>query len=161
MPSLVLLVGLPGSGKSTYRSKIVDKLNNPVIASSDDIIDDLCEKAGITYSEGFHQFIKTANKIFRNDVEDAIKNGNDLIIDRTNMTEKSRKPFIEMAQKSGYNEIIAYVFVVPDSELRRRLNSRAEEIGKNIPNDVLKRMTNSYTAPSKQEGFTKIYFIRD
>jgi predicted kinase len=84
--------------------------------------------------------------------------GNDVVIDRTNLTAKSRKKFIDYLKPYGY-EFEAVVFPLPgtvefsEEEWFRRLDSRQ---GKTIPNSVLASMVNSAQMPTEEEGFTKI-----
>jgi tRNA uridine 5-carbamoylmethylation protein Kti12 len=87
--------------------------------------------------------------------------GSDFIIDRTNLTAKSRAKFIQKLKLHRY-EIDCVVFpevgseALSHEEWKRRLNSRQ---GKTIPQEVLDRMINSYEIPLKSEGFDNIIFI--
>jgi predicted kinase len=79
-----------------------------------------------------------------------------VVIDRTNMTAKGRKKYLDMVPKN-YKKI-AVVFNIPDDELQRRLKTRADETGKTIPSFVLENMLKSYQEPTLEE-FDKIIFI--
>ena len=151
MSKCYILIGVPASGKSTW-TNTNDHLYD-AIASSDATIEAVAESYGFTYSETFKDLISFAQKVFERDLQSAIDLGDNIIIDRTNLTPKVRKKFIDQFKKAGY-EVIAVFFETPDVvEWDRRLRSRE---GKFIPQDVLNSMANNLTYPSLDEGFDKI-----
>lgn len=158
MATVYVLIGLPASGKSTWREKFLQK-NQARVCSSDDVIDRLCAEAGLTYNDGFDRFVGQAGAIFNNDVAQGFKSGEDLIIDRTNMGVKARKKFLQLASKYGYRKV-AVNFAVTDSVIKARMKDRFEKTGKSVPDFVMKNMASNYVAPSKTEGFDEILTVR-
>jgi len=154
MPECQILVGCPCSGKSTYREKFLKDNQDYVIVSSDDIIDNLCAKDGITYSQGFKKHIDYATKESKRIFNNAIENKQNIIIDQTNMSVKSRKSKLDALSKDYVKT--AVIFIVQNDVLYDRLEKRAKETGKNIPKDVIISMLNNYEKPSKEEGFDNI-----
>lgn len=154
MPKCVILVGVPGSGKSTW---LIDNTTvSSKIVSTDNIIEGLATVYGFTYNEIFSETIRFADMVMVKRMLEAAEAGLDLYIDRTNMSEKSRRQFINKLRKYGY-EFEAVVFPTPEpEEWKRRLDSRP---GKTIPQEALDRMQNSYEIPLESEGFSKITFI--
>lgn len=156
MPKCTILVGVPASGKSTWFSKNKTATMAPI--STDNIIEFMGSLFGFTYDQIFSDSIKLADKIMWKRLEWNAERGNDVVIDRTNLTAKSRKKFIDYLKPYGY-EFEAVVFPLPgtvefsEEEWFRRLDSRQ---GKTIPNAVLASMVNSAQMPSEEEGFTKI-----
>lgn len=156
MPKCTILVGVPGSGKSTWFSKNKTATMAPI--STDNIIDFMGSLFGFTYDQIFKDSIALAEKIMWKRLEWNAERSNDVVIDRTNLTAKSRKKFIDYLKPYGY-EFEAVVFPLPgtvefsEEEWFRRLESRQ---GKTIPNAVLASMVNSAQMPSEEEGFTKI-----
>jgi predicted kinase len=158
MPRLIVLVGLPASGKSTWRANFLnslDSIDDWCVISSDDIIEEECAKVGCTYSEGFERFAGYAQGVMRRRARRAANQGKNVIWDQTNMTPKARKSKIRTFPDYTAE---AVVFSVPDTVLNERLKSRP---GKEIPKHVIDGMARSYVAPSKDEGFTKISYVRD
>jgi predicted kinase len=160
MPKCVILVGVPASGKSTWhRNKFGDW--PPTVASTDKIIETVANSYGMTYDEGFKGLIQFAEQIMWRQITSCLMRGGDFIIDRTNLTAKSRAKFIHKLKLHRY-EIEAIVFpevgseALPEEEWKRRLNSRR---GKTIPQEALDRMIDSYEIPLMSEGFDKITFM--
>lgn len=146
-----ILVGVPASGKSTWTAE--NYFCYDTLASSDAIIDQVSEEYGFTYSETFKELIGFAQKVFERDLQTAIDLEENVVIDRTNLTPKVRKKFIDQFKKAGYN-VVAVFFETPGAvEWDRRLRSRK---GKFIPQDVLNSMAHNLTYPSLEEGFDKI-----
>lgn len=155
MNTLTILIGLPACGKSTWRNKEPGR-----VCSTDDIIELIADRIGTTYNEVFRDVIDEATGLFKRDLADAIATGGDIIIDRTNLTPKSRQQFIRQANNKGYTSH-AVVFDRPTTrdqhdEWNRRLASRP---GKTIPDSVLANMYESFTEPTLDEGFTTITFL--
>lgn len=157
MPKCYILIGVPGSGKSTWitRQKIVDIR---YVASTDAIIEQIAGGFNMTYDEGFSDLIKFAEKVMWSEIKMAAELGHTIYIDRTNMSEKSRKKFISFLKPYGYT-FEAIDFETPeDEEWERRLASR---LGKTIPKHVLEAMADNYEMPLMSEGFEKVTFIKN
>lgn len=156
---LIMMVGIPGTGKSTYINKI--KAQNPdkdyVIIGVDNILDDLAAEKGLTYAQSFQKHAGFAGKEIFRQAKIAIEQGRNIIWDQTNLTPKARAKKLNMMPENYLKK--AVVFVVSDQEIQRRLVKREEETGKTIPPHVLKSMARSYQAPTKAE-FDEIEYIR-
>ena len=150
MPKAYILVGIPGSGKSTW-------VNNQAWApecayvSTDKYVEEYAASQNKTYSEVFKDYMPTAVDLMARDVVTARNNNKDIIWDQTSTTIQSRTRKFNMLP--GY-EMIAVVFPIPGKEeLTRRLNSRP---GKTIPDDVIQQMIDGYEMPTTEEGFTTV-----
>lgn len=152
MPKLFMLIGVPGSGKSTW---IRSRNHDAVIVSTDDKIEAAAAAQGKTYNEVFDAEIKAATAAMREDVKQAVKDKRDIIWDQTNLTAKTRRG--KMGQVPKSYERIALFFPTPDSEeLQRRLASRP---GKTIPDHVIASMLASLQPPMIDEDFDAIYEV--
>jgi predicted kinase len=150
MPKLYMMIGVPGSGKSTW----IQQHNHAgtMVASSDAYIDRKAEAEGKTYNDVFDKHIKAANQHVQQVAQEAFSLGLDLIWDQTNLNRKSRAS--KLAMVPDHYEKIAVVFPTPDKdEWKRRLDSRP---GKTIPPNVLMGMASTLEQPSSDEGFDRI-----
>lgn len=150
MPKVYVLVGVPGSGKSTWVAN-QDWAKDCVYVSSDKHIDEYATSMGKTYNEVFKEYATTAVKMMLDDVVEAREAGKDIIWDQTSVNVKSRKKKFSMLPDYYH---IAVVFPTPDPEEHAR---RLNRPGKHIPEDVLQSMINTFVMPSEEEGFKEIW----
>jgi predicted kinase len=152
MPRCYQLIGVPGSGKSTWVAN-QNWTGACVIVSTDAHVEAYAAEQGKTYNEVFRDYMKTATALMTEDVHRAREAGQDVIWDQTSMSVKSRRNKFRMLPNY---EHIAVVFRTPDREEHaRRLANRP---GKLIPESVIASMIANYEEPSEEEGFSEIWF---
>ena len=153
MPKCYQLVGVPGSGKSTWIKNQTWMLGMPVVCT-DTFVEDYAKKQGKTYSEVFDEYMPIAVKLMANQAKICEANGLDLIWDQTSTTQSSRERKFNTLPRYKH---IAVVFATPDKkELERRLASRP---GKEIPWAVVQGMIDNFVMPTEDEGFDEIWFV--
>lgn len=159
MHKCTILIGVPAAGKSTWLDSNFRNMEaGSVVASTDNIIQEIADRYGFTYNEVFKDAFMIADKVMAKRLAEAAERGVDIYVDRTNLSEKSRRQFINKLKKYDYT-FDAVDFETPEKEeWERRLNNRP---GKNIPSEVLIRMLDSYEMPLKSEGFENITFIKN
>jgi predicted kinase len=151
MPKCYQLIGVPGSGKSTWASNQDWALGHAII-STDKWVEIYAKEVGRTYSEVFADFMPTAVDLMAKEVTVARDLGRNIIWDQTSTTVKSRLKKFNMLPDY---EHIAVVFKTPEhAELMRRLSSRP---GKEIPDHVIASMIASFEMPTLEEGFKEIW----
>jgi len=145
---LYMLIGPPGSGKSTWRAK--NTTPSTVVISTDDWIEQFARDNGCSYSDAFNMGVMgDATKFMHELFLQAVQAGDDIIVDRTNMSVKSRQFWLQ--NSTGY-EHIAVMFNNIDREvLDHRLEDRYNNTGKFIPPDVVDSMIRSFQPPQKNE----------
>lgn len=154
MPKLYVLVGIPGSGKSTWILNNGPWPKTTTIVSTDAYVERFARRMGKTYSEVFKEVMPLAARLMERKVVRARQASRDIVWDQTSTTPATRRKKLRMLP--GYHSI-AVVLPIPDrEELLRRLASRP---GKTIPMEVVDDMIRKYEQPLLSEGFDELWFV--
>ena len=154
MPKCYQLIGVPGSGKSTWIKDQIWALGLTVV-STDAFVEDYARAQGKTYSEVFVEYMPTAVELMAEQVVFAREHNHNIIWDQTSTTVKSRARKFNMLPDYHH---IAVVFRTPEhKELMRRLESRWDS-GKIIPEHIIASMIASWEDPTEEEGFQEIWY---
>jgi predicted kinase len=154
---VIIMVGIPGSGKSTYLNDVLlPKKSDYVICGTDNIFDERAAADGITYDEAYHKYsFKEVERLFKEKIWDAIDAGKSVIIDRTNLSRKSRNKmlsYFDMKAKGEYKKTcVWFQFEGKLDIIRERLKKREMDTGKTISERTLQDMLKQYVEPSKDE----------
>jgi predicted kinase len=152
-----MLIGVPGSGKSTWAEPLLVR-DGALLISSDAYIETMAQAMGTTYGAIFKATIGEATKWMDTQLNTAIQNMTQVIWDQTNLTMKTRRPKLNKLLDAGY-EVVAVAFECPAPELARRRKERAEKTGKDIPPSVIESMTATYVRPTRLEGFHRVIIV--
>ncbi|XP_067616828.1 uncharacterized protein F21D5.5 [Eurosta solidaginis] len=131
---MIIMVGLPGSGKSHFCREYLEQ-HNYTIASAD--------KDG-------------SSKACLSICEKALKEGKSCVVDNTNVDVESRKKFLQLAKK--YNvPCRCFTMNVPIDQVRHNLKYRhlTDKTHSKINDMVFNMMKKKYTNPTEDEGFTQ------
>jgi predicted kinase len=147
---LIVLVGLPGSGKSSYAEqfKAVDDAictGVTVIHSSDAIREELFGDAGSQEGNG-----KVFELMRKRTIED-LRADKTVIYDATNVTRKARKSAIACAQPT-HDTVECHIVWAEPEECIRRDGLRDRKVGPAVIDKMLRR----WQSPWLDEGFDKI-----
>ena len=149
---LILLIGHPLVGKSTF---IKNKLNNLDfnLISRDNIILDLSstKEYNKAWDEVNH---KEVDRILNKRIDNSILNNESVVIDMTNLTKKRRKGFIN--RFNDYYKVGILFDILSSDEIKSRNEKRNNEESKYINESIINTMISSYQTPTKEEGFDKI-----
>ncbi len=151
-PWYVMMVGLPGSGKSTIVEKI-RKQKDFTLLSTDHIIEQFANVDGITYSEAFPKYIDRAQNVFNFNMKNAFDWKYNIIHDQTNLGRSKRQKILKQIPE-GYFKVLVNVWCEPE-HLQERLANRP---GKIISPKVLEDMERRYDYPLLNEGFDEYVF---
>ena len=142
MPKLIMLIGLPGSGKSTYAKQyLADHVENTVWCSSDGIRKELYGDENI---QGNPQ---TVFEHLHNKVGMYLHRRCNVIYDATNVTRKNRRGVIN--KFNNIADIEAHVVWAPYEECVARDNERVKKVGE----DVIRKFLYRWQSPNYDEGF--------
>ncbi len=159
-PVVIMLIGIPGSGKSTFRASLLEKFetNGFQILSTDDFLDIRAEKLKIPYDEAFSQYAEVATENFFSGVNSFSKDKINCIIDRTNTTFNGRAKVLAPFNENDYYTI-GVVFNPDFAIIEQRIKDRHEKTGKFISEEVLHTMRNRFEYPDKTE-FTLLLEVK-
>jgi predicted kinase len=151
-----MMVGLPGSGKSTWVD-YQQRNERCYTYSTDHVIDNIASLYKVDYDFIFKQAIDLAKRICNHQLGIAQTDDVPVIFwDQTNLTRKSRKA--KMSQVDPAYRRVAVVVQCQDRfKWLERCKSRK---GKHIPLKVLEDMEKSFEMPEKSEGFDEIGIYR-
>lgn len=152
---LVMTVGLPGSGKSTWALKEIEKdPQNSVSINRDDIRTELFGEAyhrGKFPAKSEDQVTQAHQKLLRS----ALAAGKTAYVHDTNLNPRFARTLFTLAQNYGAETHVEY-FNVPVDECKRRNKQRAAGGGRDVPDFVIDRMAdNAYD----NEGNLKEYVV--
>ena len=146
-PKLILLCGIPGSGKTFYAERIKDSYSYIVHLSSDTIRKELYGDESIqgNPSEVF--------SLMQNRAIEFLNNGYDVIYDATNITRKDRASIIAKCPK--FARIKCHIIWAPIETCIERDAARERTVGK----EVIDRMLKRFQAPYYDEGIDEIKIV--
>ena len=142
---VVLTIGLPGSGKTTwYKRRGVTPLSSDLLRSI--LFDDITEQRyqGLVFS--------TLRSLLRARLIAKMPWN---YVDATNLSPHERRQWIRMAKSFGY-EVQAVFFDVPLSVCMERNRKRERA----VTDEVMQKMAERLKPPSFKEGFEKITIVR-
>jgi len=143
--AVVLTIGLPGSGKSTwYKRRGITPLSSDLLRT---ILFD-----NITEQRYQHLVFSTLRSLLRARLIAKMPWN---YVDATNLSPHERKQWIKMSKGFGY-EVQAVFFDVPVEVCLER-NRKRERV---VPEDIMRRMAGKLKPPTFTEGFSKIVVVR-
>ena len=142
---IVLAVGLPGSGKSTYFARRgIHPLSSDVLRLW--LLDDQTDQTRQAWVFRALRYLLRLRLLLgrpRN------------YVDATNLTRRERRFYFRMGARYGY-DLEAIYFDVPVEVCRQR-NRRRHRI---VPEEAMHQMAQKLSSPSFEEGFTRILIVR-
>ena len=144
---LHILIGASGSGKSTLANKI-SHIKYAHRFSLDDCREAFYELSGAkkNYSSAWHYCCdndQAFTKYFQNEFVKTLKTYDQIILDNTNTSTKSRRYWITLARQQGF-KIIGYEFLIDLATIIDRQTTRSD---KSVPAEAVTRQYFQITTP--------------
>ncbi len=151
-PVLIIISGLPGTGKSYLSRGLAQQLAS-VILESDALRKRLCHT--VTYSaRESHRLFNTCHSL----IEELLRKGISVIFDATNLVEQHRERLYRISQRLNVKLIIVSVEAPRDVTLQR-LKSRSQGIDTEDNSDADSRVY--YGMRAKAERIRRNHFVVD
>lgn len=143
-PTLIVMMGLPGSGKSSKARQIKGENGNILILSSDELREELY---GDRLDREHHSEVFTE---LHKRVKKALQEGKDVIYDATNINSKRRMGFLRQLPKGVEKELYFVnldIYSVYEQDRHREFS---------VGEEVINRMYKSLQVPYSHEKWDKI-----
>ena len=133
--TIIILMGLQGSGKSTFYKTYLE----------DSFVRVNLDTLKTRYQEDLL-------------IKECIKKGESFAVDNTNPTRLERKKYIDIAKTEGYR-VVGYFL---ESKIKDCMARNALREGKaRVPDIAIAATSNKLEIPSFEEGFNELYFVKN
>lgn len=151
MSKLIMMVGIPGSGKSTWIQN--NKTKTDIVISRDAI-----RFAKLKNDEDYFAHESEVFNEFVWEIADGLAEDGTIIADATHLNKKSRARVLNKVRKFA-DEIEA---VVLDTDLETAFERNDQREGRAwVKHGIIRRMWFSMEMPEESEGFNKITIIKE
>ena len=138
MSELVIFVGLPGSGKSTYYFAHFAATH-------------------VQVSKDLMPNVRSRETRQQKTIEDALAGGRNVVVDNTNPSRAIREPIIAAGKRHGAR-VIAYYF---DCAVKQTLVRNRQREGKGrVPDVAIFVAAKKLQIPALDEGFDEVHLVR-
>lgn len=152
MARLILMMGVPASGKSEFAKRIQPWIKNSVIISRDEV-------RLIMMTDG-DRYFKNEKKVFAKfcrQINEALAANKNVIVDATHINRASRKKLLSKIDSDLYSRVDIFVMQTPLAQCILN-NDKREGLAK-VPQKAIKDMWRRRTTPILEEGFNNIYYV--
>lgn len=151
MSKLIMMAGIPGSGKSTWIRE--HKAKADLVISRDEIRFSMLREG-----EDYFAHEDTVIESFLNKIEVLLFCGETVWADATHLNRKARKRVLDRVGR--FADEIECVWI--DTELDTAIERNDKREGRaRVPRGVIRRMFFSMEPPEEEEGFDKITIIEE
>lgn len=151
---LYMIIGIVGSGKSTWAKMKAAEKEKAIIVNRDSIRSMI--KGEYIYSKELEALVKDISNAA---LHKAIINGYDVIIDETNITREKREQWIKAANCMKLHNQELNIVYVWCTEMERNIVYRMNDlrgISKEKWEEVIQGMKEKFEAPDPEEGYNEL-----
>jgi len=153
MKKLIVMCGIPGSGKSTWIKNKMCSQNGVAVVSRDAVRFSMISSEDEYFSKEkqvFAEFIRLIKSHLEGDEVETV------IADATHISAASRKKLLASLGSSLKGVSVEAVVLNVSLATALERNSHREGLA-NVPETAIRNMYNGFRAPALTEGFNKIY----
>src|SRR3990172_8573 len=151
-PALVMVSGLPGSGKSYFSRQLAERF--PFLVVETDVLRHRLSPTPTYSAEESQRPFQACHRL----VEELMKKGVSLVLDATNLVETHREYLYHIAEQAGAKLIIVRV-EAPEGEIKKRIQRREQGLSWEDHSEadwkVYRRMK------EKAQGIRRPHFVVD
>ena len=151
---LILMMGVPGCGKSYFAAKLAQWIPNTEIISRDEIRFKMLQS-----NDEYFKHEKQVFQAFILAINESLAAGHNVIIDATHINRQSRSKLLREINRDYYNRCDIFYMRTPIGRCIAQNNLR--EGRAKVPEKVIKDFWNRKKTPILDEGFDNIYYVFD
>jgi len=140
-PHAIIMVGIPGSGKSTFAEHFADTFKAPIINESR-----LAYEAGLNAAQ-----VEAVSAAMLSEV---LKTNRTFLIEAANLTKAKRTQLTNTLTKAGYRTLLVWVQTEPAEAKRRAM--RPQPTGSGLTDTEFDARFRTFHAPTEQDKATVI-----
>lgn len=149
-PIVYLMLGLPGSGKTTFSKELQQELNIPRLS-----LDEEYSKLGgdLTSTKWNTNIEAEANETIKHQIKEIVERGESVILDFCPWRKEDRHKYQEYITAAGANSHVYYLDI-PIEQLKQRLELRNNNLSKNthiVTADMLDAFTARFDPPYDED----------
>lgn len=149
-PLVIMVVGLPGSGKSFFARQFADMFGAPLV-SADYVRHTLFPESKYTSEED--AYVQT---LTQNQLTELFKTSKTMLVDGGANTRAARTKIEQQAKIHGYGTLVVWVQTDEPTaisrSLKRSAKRQADELNSPLSADAYKRLKKQFGAPSRFEN---------
>ena len=143
MKKVIILKGLPASGKTTYAKNLLNKYTNRYKRVNKDDLRSMLDNS--KYTKNNEKFIL---EIRNHIILQSLKNGKHVIVDDTNLHQKHEINIKSIVKGHATVDIVNFFHVTPEECIKRDLN-RANSVGSKVILDMYNKFLKPKVEPYK------------
>jgi protein phosphatase len=151
-PSLVLLVGTAGAGKTTFAARHF---------APDEVLSSDAYRALVSGDEADQSVSHVAFRILHRELERRLADRRLTVVDATNVARGNRRQLIDRARAAGV-PVVALVLAPPARVVRARNAARPRQVDEDVVRDQLERVERTAAdGVLTGEGCAAVWILRD